>query len=83
MIFYGVGQGKVVISHRGHITILDQGVVEMAVEASLDLVHILQYRNTADTDLLPLLLIGLWFGHFFGQTLRLYHEITQQLLTTV
>lgn len=63
MVLDGVGEGEVVIPGGGHISVLHQGVVEMPVESFLHLRHILYAYNSADTDLLALLLINLVAGH--------------------
>jgi len=51
MILDSVGQGKVVIPGRRDITILDKGVMEMTVEALLDVGHVLDGGNGTNGDL--------------------------------
>ena len=59
-----MGQGKVIVPRSGHITVLDQRVMEMTVKALFHFTDILDSSDTADTDLLPFLDIGLRCGHF-------------------
>ena len=58
-VFDRVGQGTVVVPGRGHIPVLDQGVMKVTIKVLLDLVDVVQTSNAADTDLFLLLpLIG-------------------------
>lgn len=58
-----VGEGEIVVPGGGHIPVLHKRVVEMPVESLLHLRHIFYAYNSADTDLLALLLINLVAGH--------------------
>lgn len=49
IVLNAVRQGKIVVAWRGHIAVLDQGVVEVAIERLLHFGHILELGNAADT----------------------------------
>lgn len=87
VVLDGVCQGKVVVTRGGHIAILDQGVMEMAVETLLDLVHILQHRNAPHTDLFALLLVRLWLRHLghlqYLHSLKESNKVSHQERPTV
>ena len=53
VILDGVGQGEVVVPGGRDIPVLDEGVVEMPVEALLDVGHVLDGRDGPHRDLLP------------------------------
>lgn len=57
VVFDAVGERKVVVAGGGHVPVLDQGVVQVAVERLLHLADILHLSNAAHTDLLPLLTV--------------------------
>lgn len=61
-----VRQGKVVIPGRCNVPVLDQGEVQVAVEALLQLGHVLHAHDAPDADLLALLLVGERSGHGGG-----------------
>ena len=42
----------------GHVSVLDDGVVEVSVEGSLDVCHILHLRDAPHGDLLAPVLVG-------------------------
>ena len=60
VIANGVRQCLIVVVRVGHVTILDQRVVQMTIEALLQFGHVLYARNTANRYLL--LLIGIHVG---------------------
>lgn len=47
----------------GHVSVLDDGVVEMSVEACLDVGHILHLRDAPHRDLLAPVLVSYWGAH--------------------
>ena len=57
MVLHRVGQGEVVVPLSGDMSVLDDGVVEVPVEALLDVGHILDLGDAAHRDLLPLVLV--------------------------
>lgn len=63
VIPHGVGQGEVIVSGRGDVPVLDQGEVQVTVEALLQLRHVLHLHDAPDTNLLALLLVGQRFRH--------------------
>lgn len=63
VIPHGVGQGEVVVPGRGDVPVLDQGEVQVAVEALLQLRHVLHLHDAPDADLLALLLVAQRFRH--------------------
>lgn len=58
VIPHGVCQGKVIVPGRGDVPVLYQGEVQVAVEALLQLRHVLHLHDAPDADLLALLLVG-------------------------
>lgn len=58
VVSHGVGQGEVVIPGRRDVPVFDQGEVQVAIEALLQLGHVLHSHDAPDADLLPLLLVG-------------------------
>lgn len=54
----GVRQGEVIVPGCGDVPVLDQGEVQVAVEALLQLRHVLHLHDAPDADLLALLLVG-------------------------
>ena len=48
---------------RGHVPVLDDGVVEVSVEAGLDVGHILHLRDAPHRDLLAPVLVIQWGAH--------------------
>lgn len=51
-------EGEVVVPGRGDVPVLDQGEVQVAVKALLQLGYVLHSHDAPDADLLPLLLVG-------------------------
>ena len=47
----------------GHVSVLDDGVVEMSVKAGLDVGHILHLRDAPHRDLLAPVLVIQWDTH--------------------
>ena len=62
---------------RGDMSVLDDGVVEVPVEALLDVGHILDLGDAAHRDLLPLVLVRDRGAHP-GSLLRLYLKISHR-----
>ena len=62
MILDSVGQGEIVVPSRRDVPVLDEGVVEVTVEALLDVGHVLDRGNRADGDLLAPIGVGNWCG---------------------
>lgn len=58
VIPHGVSQGEVIVPGRGDVPVLHQGEVQVAVEALLQLRHVLHLHDAPDADLLALLLVG-------------------------
>lgn len=50
-------QSEIVISSRGHISILDHGEMQVAIEGLLDVGHIFHLGDASNTDLLALIVI--------------------------
>lgn len=63
VIPHRVRQGKVVIPGCRNVPVLHQGEVQVAVEALLQLGHVLHPDNAPDADLFAFLLVGERFGH--------------------
>lgn len=63
VIPHGVSQGEVIVPGRGDVPVLHQGEVQVAVEALLQLRHVLHLHDAPDADLLALLLVGQRFRH--------------------
>ena len=64
---------------RGDMSVLDDGVVEVPVEALLDVGHILDLGDAAHRDLLPLVLVRDRGAHS-ASLLRLYLKISHRQL---
>jgi len=60
---HGVGQGEVVVPRCRDVSVLHQREVQVAVEALLQLRHVLHAHEPPDADLLALLLVGEWGRH--------------------
>lgn len=54
-----VGEGEVIVAGRGHVPVLDEGVVQVPVEGLLNFGHVLDADYSPHADLLPLLVIKL------------------------
>ena len=69
VIFDGVGKGEIIVPGSGDIAILDQGIMEMTVEALLHIGHIFHWGDVANLDLLPTISIthrGTHDGYFLN-----------------
>lgn len=64
-----VGQRKVIIAQRGHIAILDKGVVQVTIEVLLHFGYVANLRDAAHRNLLPAIRVRLWLRHFAPSTL--------------
>lgn len=58
-----MGQREIVVAGSGDVAILDEGEVEMAIEALLHLADILDLGDSANGDLFALIMVGYWRGH--------------------
>lgn len=58
VVTHCVGKGKVVIPSGGHISVLDQGKVEMPVEVLLQLCDVLHAGQAAHGDLFLPVVVG-------------------------
>lgn len=63
MVFDCVGKGKVIIPWSGHISVLDERVMQMTIESLLNFGHVANFGDASHTDLLPSLLIRLRLRH--------------------
>lgn len=92
VIPHGVSQGEVIVPGRGDVPVLHQGEVQVAVEALLQLRHVLHLHDAPDADLLALLLVGQRFrhgapglriacsGYKWSWEVRRWHIFTRRLL---
>jgi len=55
----GMRQRQVVVSRRGDVAVLDDGVVDMPAERLLDVGHVLHHGDAAHADLLPPIVVRL------------------------
>lgn len=62
----GVGEGEVVVPGSGHVPVLHQRVVEVAVKGLLHVGHILHLSDAPHGDLLPFVQVALRGGHGGG-----------------
>lgn len=58
-----MGQREVVVAGSGDVAILDEGEVEMAIEALLHFGDILDLGDSANGDLFTLVNVRLWWSH--------------------
>lgn len=63
MIFNAVGKGEVVVARCCHITILDEGEMEMAIEAFLYFTDVFNLSDSADGNLFTLVNVRDWLTH--------------------
>jgi len=63
VVLDGVGQGEVVVPQGGHIAILDQGVVQVAIEVLLHFGDIAHLGDPAHRDLFAPIGVGLGLRH--------------------
>ena len=63
LVAHRVGRGLVEVAGGGDVTVLDDGVVEVAVEGRLDSCHVLQLRDVAHGDLLLAIAGAVGGGH--------------------
>lgn len=61
MIAHRVSQGQVVVTHRGHIAILRQRVMQVTIELLLDLDDVSNLSDRSHGNLLPA--VGITAGH--------------------
>lgn len=63
VILHAVSQREIVVAGSGDVAILDEGEVEMAIEALLHLADILDLGDSANGDLFALVVVALRRGH--------------------
>ena len=66
MVLHGRGQGHVVVAGGGDVAVLDQGVVEVPVEARLHVRDVLDGGQGLHRDLLLAVRVGHGGGHLGG-----------------
>lgn len=63
VVLHSMRQCKIVVSAVCDISVLHQGVVQVAIEGFFYFVYVVQFRNSSYTDLFPLLDVRLWRRH--------------------